>query len=78
MAPIVDGVSHDAADHQRFGNVGRMLLIPTATVFLAGAAALALQVQATPQAAQPDTSAVTPERVELGRAVVFRHTGGAA
>ena len=69
MAPIVDGVSRDAAEHRRFGNVARTLLISTATVFFAGAAALALQVQATPQAAQPDTTAVTSERVELGRAI---------
>ena len=69
MAPIADGVSHDAAGHWRFGNVARTLLIPTATVFFAGAAALALQVQTTPQAAQLDTTAVTPERVELGRAI---------
>ena len=49
--------------------MGRTLLISAATVVFAGGAALAMQVQSTPQPAQPDTSAVTPERVELGRAI---------
>jgi mono/diheme cytochrome c family protein len=69
MAPIVDGVSHNVAGHAGFRQMARTLLIPAATVVFAGGAALAMQVQSTPQTAQPDTSAVTPERVELGRAL---------
>src|SRR6266568_7035328 len=70
MAPIVDGVSHGVAGHRRCREMARTLLVQAATVMFAGAAALALQVQTRPpQAAQPDTSAVTPERVELGRAI---------
>ena len=69
MASIADGVSHDVAGHRHFREMARTLLIQAATAMFAGGAALALQVQTTSQTAQPDTSAVTPERIELGRAI---------
>ena len=44
----------------------RTLLLAVATAMFAGAGALALQQQGT---AQPDTSAITPAMVDLGRAI---------
>ena len=44
----------------------RMLLLAVAMVMFAGASALALHQQG---AAQPDTSAITPAMVDLGRAI---------
>jgi mono/diheme cytochrome c family protein len=44
----------------------RALLFPIAMVMVAGGTALALHQQGT---AQPDTAAITPEMVDLGRAI---------
>ena len=44
----------------------RMLLLAVAMVMFAGASAIALHQQG---AAQPDTSAITPAMVDLGRAI---------
>ena len=50
--------------------MARVFVAPAALLILAGAIASALQTQTTQQKnAPPDTTAVTPERVELGRAI---------
>jgi mono/diheme cytochrome c family protein len=58
----------EASDFEprRFRTVVRTLLLAVAMVMLAGASALALYRQGP---AQPDTSAITPATVDLGRAI---------
>ena len=54
------------SDARRVRTAVRVLLLVVAMVMFAGASAFALHQQG---AAQPDTSAITPSMVELGRAV---------
>jgi mono/diheme cytochrome c family protein len=54
------------SDHGRFLAAMKTLLLAVAMVMFAGAGALALHPQG---AQQPDTSAITPATVELGRAI---------
>jgi len=71
MAPVVDGVREADFHRPRFDPVVRTLLFALAMVMFAGASALALHQQSKVQqgAAQPDTSAITPAMVDLGRAI---------
>ncbi len=61
MAPIFDGLMPG-----RFRTAVRTLLLAVAMVMFAGASALALHQQGT---VHPDTSAITPATVDLGRAI---------
>ena len=54
------------SDPRRFPTAVRALLLALAMVMFAAASALALHRQGT---AQPDTSAITPAMVDLGRAI---------
>src|ERR1700681_3676030 len=64
MAPISDGLT-PAIPMRRFPTAVRALLLAVAMVMFAAASALALHQGA----AQPDTSAITPAMVDLGRAI---------
>jgi mono/diheme cytochrome c family protein len=66
MAPIFDGLRPAVLGPPNFRTAVRTLLLAVAMVMFAGASALALRQQGT---AKPDTSAITPAAVELGRAI---------
>jgi Cytochrome c. len=66
MAPIFDGLRPAVLGPPNFRTAVRTLLLAVAMVMFAGASALALHQQGT---AKPDTSAITPATVELGRAI---------
>lgn len=60
----------DIHNRPRLWKMPRGFLAPTAMLIFVGAIAGTLQTQTTqPQNAAPDTTMVTPERVELGRAI---------
>jgi mono/diheme cytochrome c family protein len=65
MAPISNGLT-PVPIPRRFPTAVRALLLAVAMVMFASASALALHQQGT---AQPDTSAITPAMVDLGRAI---------
>jgi mono/diheme cytochrome c family protein len=71
MAPVVNGVTPAKSDSRRFHSGVRLVLAGLAMVMFAGASALALhQPTAGKQGpTQPDTSAITPAMVDLGRAI---------
>lgn len=66
MAPIFDGLMPSDSDLRHFRTAVRTLLLAVAMVMFVGASALALHQQGT---GQPDTSAITPAKVDLGRAI---------
>ena len=66
MAPLCDGLRASDCEPRRFRTAVRALLLAFAMVMLAGASALALHRQGP---AQPDTIAITPATVDLGRAI---------
>jgi|SRR5450759_2320478 mono/diheme cytochrome c family protein len=66
MAPISHGLTPAVPIPRRFRTAVRTLLLAVAMLMFAGASALALHQQG---AAQPDTSAITPAMVDLGRAI---------
>jgi mono/diheme cytochrome c family protein len=65
MAPISDGL-RPAIPMRRFPAAVKALLLAVAMVMFGAASALALHRQGT---AQPDTTAITPAMVDLGRAI---------
>ncbi|HEX9128287.1 MAG TPA: cytochrome c [Gemmatimonadaceae bacterium] len=66
MATVFDGLTPEIPVREHFRSAVRTLLLAAVLVVFAGASALALHQQGT---AQPDTSAITPAMVELGRAI---------
>ena len=66
MAPLFGGLTAANLIREGLRTVMRMLSLLVATLMFAGTAALALQQ---PSKAAPDTSAITPAMVELGRAI---------
>ena len=69
MAAIIDDVSRAVFAHRRRRSAVSAVLASVAMVMFAGASALALHTQGTTQPTPPDTSAITPQMVDLGRAI---------
>ena len=63
-------MSGGTRDRRRLWKMARSFVAPTAMLIFVGAIAGAIQTRTTPQQnASPDTTMVTPEKVELGRAI---------